>query len=52
MTAARTPEWPRARLAALSREHQPHDRRRQRRADADAVRADQVQLQRREVGFG
>ena len=45
-----------ARVAArqarrLRREHQPHDRRRQRRADTDAVRADQVQLQRREVGF-
>ena len=45
-----------ARVAArqarrLQREHQPHDRRRQRRADADAVRADQVALQRREVGL-
>jgi hypothetical protein len=29
----------------LRRQHQPHDRRRQRRADADAMRADQVALQ-------
>ena len=35
----------------LRREHQPHDRRRQRRADTDAVRTNQVQLQGREVGF-
>jgi hypothetical protein len=49
-TASRTPEWPRARLAALRPRIEPHDRRRQRVADADAVRADQVELQLREVG--
>ena len=33
----------------LQRQHQPHHLRLQRRADADRVRADQVELQRREV---
>ena len=49
-TTSRTPEWPRARLAALSASTRRTTGRAKRRADADAVRADQVELQLGEVG--
>ena len=50
ITVSRTPECAAREARRLEREHQPHDRRRQRLADADAVRADQVELQRGEIG--
>ena len=49
ITSSRTPEWPRARLAAFSASISRTTARRQRLADADRMRADQVQLQRVEL---
>ena len=47
-TSSRTPEWPRARLAALSA-GQPHDGAGSGAPTPTRVRADQVELQQREV---